>query len=458
MALIKRLKEKIINAFLIALLVAAFSAVIVVCYVSILQLVDDISWARHSYNVVVTTNKLESDLLNAETSARGYIITGLENYLEPYDSALLTINKNFQGLQELTRDNRAQQERLLAMKTLIDAKLVVLKNNIMLRREKGLTAAVEGVATQKGEQIMDSIRKIMTDIQAEEVSLRQIRLDNTDQTVSKVKAILIWGGILGFLLYLLVNYIISKYVMGNLIEKPLLARERMALDEALKANKEMEAFSYSVSHDLRAPLRAIDGFTQILVEDYGGKLDDEGKRVASVIRASTVQMGKLIDDLLSFSHLGRQEVKKNPVVMHALVNEVYKELKKAAPEKNIEFIVSEIPDTKADIDMIRVVWTNLISNAIKFTSKNEKPKIEVGSSSDNTTSTYFVRDNGAGFDMKYIKKLFGVFQRLHSTEEFEGTGVGLANVKRVIERHDGKVWAEAKVGEGATFYFTLPKK
>jgi light-regulated signal transduction histidine kinase (bacteriophytochrome) len=143
--------------------------------------------------------------------------------------------------------------------------------------------------------------------------------------------------------------------------------------------------------------------------------------------------------------------------MYTLADDVYKELKKATPEKDIEFIISKIPDTKADINMMRVVWTNLLSNAIKFTSKNEKPKIEVGSSSDNTTTTYFVKDNGAGFDMKYIAKLFGVFQRLHSSDEFEGTGVGLANVKRVIERHGGKVWAEGKVGEGATFYFTLPK-
>ena len=212
-----------------------------------------------------------------------------------------------------------------------------------------------------------------------------------------------------------------------------------------------------MSHDLRAPLRAIDGFTQIFVENYGEKLDDEGRRIASIIRTSTLQMGHLIDDLLSFSRLGRQEVKKNPVDMRALANEVYQELKKTAPEKNIEFTIGDLPLAKADINMMRVVWTNLLSNAIKFTSKTERPKIEVGSESDNNGITYHVKDNGAGFDMKYIDKLFGVFQRLHSTEEFEGTGVGLANVKRVVERHGGRAWAEGKVGEGATFYFILPK-
>ena len=212
-----------------------------------------------------------------------------------------------------------------------------------------------------------------------------------------------------------------------------------------------------MSHDLRAPLRAIDGFTQILVEDYGAKLDDEGKRIAGIVRASAVQMGKLIDDLLSFSRLGRAEVKKSDIVMGALANEAYAEARKSVPDKDITFVMGSLPDTNGDVDMIRQVWANLFTNAVKFTGKTEKAKIEVGSLSGGDMVTYYVKDNGAGFDMQYIGKLFGVFQRLHSVEEFEGTGVGLANVKRIVERHGGKVWAEGKVGEGATFYFSLPK-
>jgi light-regulated signal transduction histidine kinase (bacteriophytochrome) len=235
-----------------------------------------------------------------------------------------------------------------------------------------------------------------------------------------------------------------------MVRKPL-------LEEALKANKEMEAFSYSVSHDLRAPLRAIDGFTQILVEDYAGKLDDEGKRIAGIIEASTVQMGKLIDNLLSFSRLGRAEIKKVPIAMGTLAGEVYDEVKKSSPERNIDFVMSTLPDSKGDVDMIRQVWVNLLTNAVKFTAKKDNVTIEVGSTSDRNNTTYYVKDNGAGFDMQYVGKLFGVFQRLHSVEEFEGTGIGLANVKRIVERHGGTVRAEGKVGEGATFYFTLPK-
>ncbi len=232
---------------------------------------------------------------------------------------------------------------------------------------------------------------------------------------------------------------------------------KKAKEEAAAASKEMESFSYSVSHDLRAPLRAIDGFSQMLVEGYEDKLDEEGKRMISVIRASTVQMAKLIDDLLSFSRLSRSEMKKERVATNILVNEIYTDLKKTVPERNIELLMSDLPDCKGDINMLKVVWTNLLSNAIKYTGKKEKAEIEVGSKVDEKDITFFVKDNGAGFEMKYVDKLFGVFQRLHSTEEFEGTGIGLANVKRVVEKHGGKVWAAGKVDEGATFYFSLPK-
>ena len=446
----KKLSVKTLNAALIFSIVAIFFVILFICYQSLLQIDTDEFWVIHSYRVSAASEVLISDLENMETGQRGYIITGQENFLEPYNTGFADVNKTFQLLQNLTKDNIVQQKSLSLIKPIIDAKIANMQNNISLRTNSGFPAAQANVSSDTGKQIMDSIRAIVASMQTEESSLQQIRTKNLAQTNSSAEAIIIWGSIIGFLFYLLVNYIIYKFVIGEIVRKPL-------LEEALKANKEMEAFSYSVSHDLRAPLRAIDGFTQILVEDYGGKLDDEGKRVASVIRASTVQMGHLIDDLLSFSRLGRQEVKKNPVDMKAMADGIYQELKKSAPEKNIEFTISDIPNTKADVNMMRVVWTNLLSNAIKFTSKTERPTIEVGSKSDNSSVTYYVKDNGAGFDMKYIDKLFGVFQRLHSTEEFEGTGVGLANVKRVVERHGGRTWAEAKVGEGATFYFILPK-
>jgi signal transduction histidine kinase len=442
---------KIWNAVLIFLIVAIFLAGFFVCYQSLLRINTDEYWVIHSYQVQGDLDSLISDLENMETSQRGYAITGQVSFLGPYNTYLPDVDKQFQALQGLTADNATQQEYLATMKPLIAAKIAWIQNNISLRTNEGFGAAQADVATDQGKAIMDSIRVVVANMQTTEAGLLQTRTNDLTQTNTTTELILIWGSIIGILFAILVNYIIYKFVIGEIVQKPL-------LEEALKANKEMEAFSYSVSHDLRAPLRAIDGFTQILVEDHGANLDDEGKRVAGIIRASTVQMGKLIDDLLSFSRLGRAEIKKSPVAMGALADEVYKEVRKSSPDRNIEFVIGTLPDINGDIDMIRQVWTNLFTNAVKFTGKKDKAKIEVGSTSDGNNVTYYVRDDGAGFDMQYVSKLFGVFQRLHSTEEFEGTGVGLANVKRIIERHGGSVRAEGKVGEGATFYFTLPRK
>ena len=224
------------------------------------------------------------------------------------------------------------------------------------------------------------------------------------------------------------------------------------------ANKELEAFSYSVSHDLRAPLRAIDGYTRILVEDYEPNLDAEGKRICGVISREARRMGQLIDDLLAFSRLGRKEMYSSNVDMKALAVSVLNDLVKDEDRERIDFKISRLPPIKADSSLIRQVWVNLLSNALKFTSKKERAAIEVGSKSSKEEIIYFVRDTGAGFDMEYANKLFGVFQRLHSESEFEGTGVGLAIVQRIVRRHDGRVWAEGEVDKGATFYFALPRK
>ncbi|HEX9331127.1 MAG TPA: PAS domain S-box protein [Anaerolineales bacterium] len=223
------------------------------------------------------------------------------------------------------------------------------------------------------------------------------------------------------------------------------------------ANKELEAFSYSVSHDLRAPLRAINGYTQILLEDYMPVLDAEGQRVCSIIRSEAQRMGELIDDLLSFSRLSRKEIQIVKIDMKALASSVFGELTKEEERERIDFKVGKLPVAYGDPSLLHQVWVNLISNAIKFTSRKERAIIEVGTKRSDDENIYCVRDNGAGFDIQYVDKLFGVFQRLHSEDEFEGTGVGLAIVQRIIQRHGGRVWAEGEVDKGATFYFALPR-
>lgn len=224
------------------------------------------------------------------------------------------------------------------------------------------------------------------------------------------------------------------------------------------ANREMEAFTYSVSHDLRAPLRAIDGFSRIILEDYSSVLDEEGQRLFSVISDNSRWMSQLIDDLLAFSRLNRTEMRTAQIDMQYLVTSICKELVPQQEQNRIDIKIDTLTPSIGDPSLIKQVWANLISNAIKFSSKQAQAKIEIGCTPNETETVYFVRDNGAGFDMNYAHQLFGVFHRLHSERDFEGTGVGLAIVERVIQRHGGRVWGEGEVGKGATFYFSLPKK
>ncbi len=232
--------------------------------------------------------------------------------------------------------------------------------------------------------------------------------------------------------------------------------ERKKIENSLeKANKEMEAFAYSVSHDLRAPLRGIDGFSQALLEDYPDKLDEQGKNYLQRVRSAAQRMGVLIDDLLSLSRVTRSDMRQEAVDLSALAQSIAEEFRETQPERHVAFIITPGLTVSGDVRLLRVLIENLLSNAWKFTGHHPQARIEFGVTQIDGKETFFVRDNGAGFDMTYANKLFGVFQRLHSQDEFPGTGVGLATVQRIVHRHGGKVWAEGAVGKGATFYFTL---
>lgn len=230
-------------------------------------------------------------------------------------------------------------------------------------------------------------------------------------------------------------------------------RQRTAQLEA--TNRELEAFSYSISHDLAAPLRSIDGFSQILLEDYAEDLDDEGKDYLSRVRMSSQYMGQLIDALLKLSHMTRREIRRERVDLSIVAEDIAQELRTSRPERQVEFVIADGLSADGDAWLLRIALRNLLGNAWKFTGKSSPARIEFGVAEHEGTLAYFVRDNGAGFDMTYADKLFGAFQRLHTTEEFPGTGIGLATVQRIVHRHGGQTWAEGRVGQGATFYFTL---
>lgn len=224
-----------------------------------------------------------------------------------------------------------------------------------------------------------------------------------------------------------------------------------------EANRELEAFSYSISHDLRAPLRALDGFSRILKSEFGESLPEAGQHYIEVIRSNAVRMSQLIEDLLRFSRLSRQSLTRRSVDTLAVVKESIESLSMEKEGRNVEIMISNLCPCVGDPALLRQVWMNLISNALKFTRKREHTVIEIGCTEDESFFTYYVRDNGTGFDMRYADKLFGVFQRLHSAEDFDGTGVGLAIAERIVRRHGGVIWAHSAPDEGATFYFSLPR-
>ncbi len=263
--------------------------------------------------------------------------------------------------------------------------------------------------------------------------------------------------------------IANRALLAEAAERRRAEEQLRELNETLAtANQELEGFSYSISHDLRAPLRAVNSFVKMLQQGYGDRLDAEGHRLIGVVASEALRMGRLIDDLLAFSHLGRQQVRCSAIDMTALARGEFERLVSEPPGGRTipdlkpeghappRLDIKPLPPTQGDLAMLRQVFVNLLDNAVKFTSRQVAPVIEVGATSDAAGTTYYVKDNGVGFDEKYLSKLFGVFQRLHSNNDFEGTGVGLALVQRIIHRHGGKIWAEGKPGAGATFYFTLP--
>lgn len=408
---------------------------------------------QHTLEVIEQAESLQESLIDIETGQRGYLYTGKVEFLEPYYLGLSKVDKKFKVLKYLTSDNQNQQKRLELLKSAINEKVKFTKHAKYLHDKFGYEVARKDVTSLKGKMLMDSIRQIISDLKKEETRLleiRQLAMDNSARnTLISALVLLTIVFITFFILCLL---FIRDAAKRNQLQEIL----HKNVAELTGLNKELETFSYSVSHDLRAPLRAIDGFSRVLLKDYSNQLDETGTDYLNRIYKGSQRMGELIDDMLSLSKVTRTEPKKQKVNLSNIAKEIVVDLQDREPDRKASFVIPDGAEVIGDNQLLRQVLENLLGNAWKFTSKKPLAQIEFGTfRQEDKKQVYFIRDNGIGFDMAHSNKLFGVFKRLHSQNDYNGSGIGLATVQRIIHKHGGRVWAEGKIGDGATFYFTL---
>ena len=433
-----------------------------------------------SREVIASTYRLLGLLVDAETGMRGYAVTGNAVFLEPYERALREIPSQ---LDELGRVSDGELRNDVARISAAAARAIEFHKTQRPRPPRRIAAAI---ATLEGKRRMDAFRATIAAFLRNEEQLALKTRARANRGQSRLLTTLAFGLLADVAIALSLTTLFSRGITARLAtvtantlrverNEPLAepmepGDEIAALDHRLhsmaeaiaaaqqnmeRANADLASFSYSVSHDLRAPVRAINGYSQMIEEDYATSLDDEGRRYLGTVRSEARRMGHLIDDLLAFSRLTVTPLTRSDVDMTALAEDVINDLRRDGADAT-EFQIGELPPALGDRSLLRQVFVNLLTNAVKFSRHAERPRIEVRAELNDRELVYLVRDNGVGFDMAYAGKLFGVFQRLHKFDEFEGTGVGLAIVQRVIARHGGRVWAEAEPQRGATFFFTLP--
>jgi signal transduction histidine kinase len=420
----------------------------------------DRDWVMHTHLVVESLEQILIDITEAETGQRGYILTGDARYQKPFENGARNVRRDMEKFRQLTIDNPTQQQAARHLQPLIQEQLEGLAERIEIRNRSGLLAASKAVAVaNNGEQLMDEIRERIVVMRSTEEELLNVRLKEAVASARRMKSVIVFGNAVAILILLMAGFVIHREsARRNLAEQDLkhinerLERRTMELSET---NTELESFSYSVAHDLRAPLRQIAGYSSVLVKDHGPSLDEGARRYLEKVEDGARKMGRLVDDLLSLSKVGRQEMSVEVTSLDSLLRQAVEELTPECSGRDVEWQLGDLFSAECDAGLMKQVFVNLLSNAVKYTRKKEHAVIQVGLVRDREPRVIFVRDNGAGFEMQYVGKLFGVFQRLHKARDFEGTGVGLAIVQRIIRRHGGQIWAEAEVDEGATFSFTL---
>ena len=409
-----------------------------------------------SHDLLQLLSNIDVAMSEAEDTHRRYLVTGERSYLEAYKKVVSQKPVFSTYLVDLSQDSPEQQQRAVVLDRLMDRQLSAESKAITQFEERGFQSVRKVALEGAGKRELGAIHQIINEMDSHERQAVKQRVMESATGTRHTITLLGIGAMLQLVLLASVYYLIRH----DITERRQVAGELQRRGELLEAaNKELEAFSYSVSHDLRAPLRHIDGYAALLRKSVEHSLNDKAARYLQTISDSARQMGQLIDDLLVFSRMGRQEMLHTTVSMDQLVRGILADLRLDLQGRQISWTIASLPDVKGDPSMLRQVFMNLITNAMKFTSTRAEAVIEIGVESPSSAEiVLFVRDNGVGFDMQYAPKLFGVFQRLHRADEFEGTGIGLANVRRIVHRHGGRTWAEGVPDKGATFYVALPKR
>lgn len=432
-------------------------------------------WRAHTLEVVTHTKALELNVAKGNSAVRAYLLTGSPKFIDDFTRAKLAIDDEIGQIASLTADSRSQQQRIVYLSKRIIVKRAALEAGVAVRRGASgpIDASVLTPALADSPDGGPSVSYCIEQLENEEARLLVQRTQYAANARRQVTTTLTIAFSLDFVLLVAAFELLVRAgrdrediaAKAEEIEKlnaeltqvnaDLELRVEMRTRELAVSNQELEAFSYSVSHDLRAPLRTIDGFSLALQEDFADKLNDEGRDYVNRVRAGVQRMGTLIDALLQLSRVTRSDLQTERVDLSSLATLVFNDIQSSDPQRKVTFTAQPEVIVQGDPRLLRIALENLIGNAWKFTSKVPEAHIEFGSDLRQGKTIYYIKDNGAGFDMNYVGRLFTAFQRLHGDREFKGSGIGLATVSRIIRRHHGTIGAESELGRGATFYFSL---
>ena len=432
----------------------------------------------HTWQVINEVETILASSVNAESGNRGFLLTDDDSYLAPYMTAIHDLPLELNRFASLTADNPSQQTRLIELRAVLEQRLQLLQQGIDLRRSGSANGVQALVVSGTGRAHMEHLRRITDDMEAEERRLLNARTANAESSGRRARfAVALASALDLILIVLMFRYFVLERVhriaTEQVAEKLAISRQQIEINAAEIAalnltleervrqrtielettNRELEAFSYSVSHDLRAPLRTIDGFSLALEEDYAAAVDAVGRDYIRRVRTGVQRMGQLIDALLQLSRITRAELNGEDFDLTELAHSVAANLREENPGRPLTFNIQADLQAHGDPKLLRVALENLLGNAVKFSSRKPESVVDFGWDTDQ--QAWFIRDNGAGFDMYYSDKLFNAFNRLHGDKDFKGSGIGLATVARVIHRHHGRIWADSIVDHGATFWFTL---